>query len=280
MGKTYEEIYGVEKAAEMKKKISAKTSGENNPMFGVHRFGADNPMFGKIPSEETKKKISNAKKGIKLSEETKRKMSEVRKGENNPMFGKIHSEEAKKKMSENRSDGGYSSKGIPKFDTYAHRISYADEVRRNKEDSNILEVKCAYCGKWFIPKRNNVNNRITALEGKSNSPGAEYRLYCSDQCKQECPIYAKQKYSAEENNTNKYSREVQPELRQMVFERDNWTCQKCDSTESLHCHHVEGIRWEPIESADIDKCITFCKTCHKEAHKKEGCGYNDLRCIQ
>ena len=160
---------------------------------------------------------------------------------------------------------------------FANEIVVVDMMSTDK----TRELAKNYNAKIFKHKKiilNNVNNRITALEGKSNSPGAEYRLYCSDQCKQECPIYAKQKYSAEENNTNKYSREVQPELRQMVFERDNWTCQKCDSTESLHCHHVEGIRWEPIESADIDKCITFCKTCHKEAHKKEGCGYNDLRC--
>lgn len=33
-GKTIEELYGKEKAAEIKKKISAKTSGSNNPMYG------------------------------------------------------------------------------------------------------------------------------------------------------------------------------------------------------------------------------------------------------
>jgi group I intron endonuclease len=29
------------------KKLKGKFSGENNPMFGVHRFGKENPMFGK-----------------------------------------------------------------------------------------------------------------------------------------------------------------------------------------------------------------------------------------
>ena len=46
--------------------------------------------------------MSEAKKGKPLSDETKRKMSNVRKGENNPHFGKKHSEEAKRKMSEAR----------------------------------------------------------------------------------------------------------------------------------------------------------------------------------
>lgn len=36
--------------------------GENNPMFGVHRFGEENPFFGKIHTEETKRKMSNKRK--------------------------------------------------------------------------------------------------------------------------------------------------------------------------------------------------------------------------
>jgi hypothetical protein len=54
---------------------------------------------GRVPSEETRRKISEASKGNTymlgktLSEETKRKMSETRKG-------KTHSEETKKKQSE------------------------------------------------------------------------------------------------------------------------------------------------------------------------------------
>lgn len=39
-------------------------------------------------------------KGCKLSEETKQKMSEAKKGENNPMFGAQFTEEHKQKMSE------------------------------------------------------------------------------------------------------------------------------------------------------------------------------------
>ena len=55
---------------------------------------------GKILSEETKRKLSEALKGKILSEETKRKLSEALKGKNNPMYGKQLSEETKRKMSE------------------------------------------------------------------------------------------------------------------------------------------------------------------------------------
>jgi 5-methylcytosine-specific restriction endonuclease McrA len=79
------------------------------------------------------------------------------------------------------------------------------------------------------------------------------------------------------------NREVQPELRQMVFLRDNYTCFKCNTHQDqlckgLHCHHIEGVRWNPLESADADQCKTVCETCHIEIHKQPDCGYRDMRC--
>jgi uncharacterized OB-fold protein len=181
------------------------------------------------------------------------------------------------KMGENH--GNYkdniTKKNIPFYDTYAPQISYCEKIRNNK---NILEIKCAYCGKWYIPTMREICNRIQALNNKS---GTEARLYCSTQCKQECPIYNRKKFPKGFKPVT--SREVQPELRQMCFERDNYTCQKCGKHQDeldvgLHCHHIEGIRWEPLESADLDKVITFCKICHEEVHKLPGCGYNDFKC--
>ena len=61
--------------------------------------GENNPFFGQIHTEETKQKMSKAKKDIPKSEEHKRKMSKAKNGENNPMFGQKHSEETKRKNS-------------------------------------------------------------------------------------------------------------------------------------------------------------------------------------
>jgi hypothetical protein len=55
---------------------------------------------GYVFSEETKRKLSEAKKGKKHSEETRRKHSERMKGENNLNYGKSPSEETRRKRSE------------------------------------------------------------------------------------------------------------------------------------------------------------------------------------
>lgn len=58
--------------------------------------------YGKHHSEESRKKMSEARKGRTVSEKWRRSMSEAVKGEKNPFFGKHHSEETRKKMSESR----------------------------------------------------------------------------------------------------------------------------------------------------------------------------------
>ena len=68
-GRSYNEIYGVEgakikkinisktlkqfcKNLNEKKKRSKRTSGKNNGMYGIHRYGKDAPMYGKKQSKE------------------------------------------------------------------------------------------------------------------------------------------------------------------------------------------------------------------------------------
>ena len=231
--------------------------------------------------EEHKKNASKSMKKLWRNIDYKKKMSKIlverwkQKSYRENMCGKNAPGYGKTGEKSPNWDGGYNSNNIPKYDTYAHQIKWIESIRRNKADRNILEVKCAYCGKWFVPSLTNIHHRIQFLKGSKGYRG-EFRLYCSEGCKFECPIYGQHFYP--KDNKPYISREVQPQLRQMVLERDNYECQKCGSTESLHCHHLEGILWEPLESADIDMCVTLCKNCHIEVHKLPDCGYNDMRC--
>lgn len=140
----------------------------------------------------------------------------------------------------------------------------------------LLAVNCAYCGSIFTPTSAMVRRRLYALEGKASG---EQNFYCSKSCKQACPTYSQKKYP--KNYIYGLAREVQPELRQLVFARDSYTCQICGAAStkaSLHCHHILPVSFNPIESADLDVCICLCDSCHKYVHTLPGCTYSDLRC--
>lgn len=167
--------------------------------------------------------------------------------------------------------GGVKKLNIPLYNTYAHKISWCEEVRKDPDNPEYLQVRCTEsgCRRWFRPATRQVIDRIAAIEliGGVN-------FYCSKECKQNCSIYRRVKYP--KGLRVDYSREVQPELAELVFERDEYECQRCGSKKNLECHHYESIYQNPIESADVDMCITLCKKCHKLAHKDIGCRYVDL----
>ena len=66
---------------------------------------------------------------------------------------------------------------------------------------------------------------------------------------------------------------------QAVFERDNYTCQKCSQYGgSLNAHHIEAYATNKELRVDVNNGITFCKTCHKDFHHQYGndCNYSQL----
>jgi 5-methylcytosine-specific restriction endonuclease McrA len=206
-------------------------------------------------------------------------------GKNHPLYGKHHTIETIKKISKSNSRrvgalnnnyrGGVKMLGLTTYDTYGSRLDLYERVRK-QSGTKILEVKCAYCGQWYAPSFTAVTNRLKAI---NNLNQGEMRFYCSENCKRACPIYNQRKYPKGFKHTT--SREVSPYLRQMVFKRDNWTCQICGKTSKeaqLHCHHMDPVAQNPMFQNDMDSCVTLCKGCHKMVHSRRGCRYVDLQC--
>lgn len=164
----------------------------------------------------------------------------------------------------------YDSKLVEKIIPY-------EDIRQDPENLDLVQVKCAYCDKWLNPTVCQINSRYSSIEGH----GGENRFYCNNSqegkgCRESCPIFLQKKYYKNfEINT---SREVSTIVRQMCFERDNWTCVKCNSKDkTLHCHHIEGYTQNPILGNDIDNVITVCIDCHAIIHQKDGCQYHQLQ---
>lgn len=62
--------------------------------------------------------------------------------------------------------------------------------------------------------------------------------------------------------------EKNKQFRQFIFERDDFTCQRCGKRGGyLHCHHLKEWAKYPELRYKSDNCITLCKECHYNLHR-------------
>lgn len=187
-------------------------------------------------SDLVKSKISAALTGTKCSEEHKAKMSIV------------------------KSKGGVVKLNLPLYDTYNKQVSIAEETRRK---GNLLEVRCSLCKNWFVPKRTSVEARAQYIKGNTNREG---RLYCSDSCRHNCPIFNKHKYPIGKNprKSRNVKHFTESELRiwaSEVLKRANYMCEYCGSAANT-AHHIIPKKLEPMHALDPDNGLACCNSCH------------------
>jgi len=62
------------------------------------------------------------------------------------------------------------------------------------------------------------------------------------------------------------------EWRKSVYERDDYTCQKCgdDRGGKLNAHHIKNYANNKKLRTETSNGITFCKSCHKDFHNQYG----------
>lgn len=169
------------------------------------------------------------------------------------------------------------------FDTFASKIYYAEEIRRDPEHSELLQVKCYNhkCGKWFNPTTLQVRNRIMSLNGLARSITTACSFYCTQECKDSCPSFGiKAKDLISSNNSEDYQR-MQAEVRKFKIEVEGEPdhCDICGvfaNLSDLILHHKYPVATDHIFEADLDNLIWVCKGCHSNAHHKDGCGYYEL----
>lgn len=169
--------------------------------------------------------------------------------------------------------GGVTKKNIALYDTYAPQL-FCDKVGFTIEDGiKKLTVSCSYCGRMYSPSMDEVSRRVKSINNVDKGNSA---FYCTDDCKKNCSSFAKKLYPSGYKVAT--SREVNPLLRKLCFDRDGFMCIKCKAKENLHCHHILGATQYKLLSNDIDNVITVCASCHKKIHAQDGCKYNDLKC--
>lgn len=239
-----------------------KDCGHKNVVFSEEH--KNNIRLSKqYTSDETRKRMSDTAKLKKLTDIHKANIGKHNKGKLNYFY-----------------KGGVKKKKLPLYDTYAERIVWMEDVRPyiNSDGLKLLQVKCTKCKEWFVPKLDNVKDRIRFIDGKRT---AESRFYCSDGCKDTCPIYWKVKYP-DGHNPRKYKNGIRSytnaELSiwsQEVLSRANYICEICGGS-AEHAHHIQPKKLEPFFALDPENGLALCKKCHYERGHMDVCSTGNL----
>ena len=134
-------------------------------------------------------------------------------------------------------------------------------------------------GGWFTPTYIQLYERIRALEYWEKDINS---LYCSQDCKDECPLYRKKE--TELVNIKVYTNSEYKVFRFLILERDNYKCQYCGEP-ATDVHHERPQKLEPFFALDPDFAWSCCEKCHYEkGHpKRTECSTKalaDSRCFE
>lgn len=168
-----------------------------------------------------------------------------------------------------------------KFDAFDHQISYAEDTRRDPDNPDLLYVRCYNhkCTKWYNPTVLQVRNRVIALEGQGRSISTTCNFYCSQGCKDDCPVFGVKIRKPISHNVD-YQR-IQATVRRFKINMNGEPsyCEICNRTidsSGLILHHKYPVVIYRMFEADLDNLIWVCDECHKKAHQKDGCTYHEL----
>lgn len=280
-----------------------------------HMRGENHPLYGIGHSEKSRKKMSESGKGKIVSDETRKKLSEANKGEKNGFYGKKHTDKSKNKMSKATKGRG---KGVPKSEEHKRKISEGNKGKKHTEETKIKLSK-AHTGKTLTEEhKKNISKtlnerkpcvgRILSDEHKNKISKSRRGKYTGE----DNPMYNKKhtkesKLKMSQTQKKKYGmtekhpnwdillNSITPQIRRSynyvdwrnkILKRDNFTCKKCNKRGGdLHAHHHKKMFFELLrdnnistfdeainckELWDLDNGITLCIDCHKKEHTKKG----------
>jgi hypothetical protein len=145
---------------DVRKKMSERLRGENNPMYG--KIGNLNPFFGKHHTKETKEKIlKNRDYSVYKTNEFREKISKITSGRNNPMFGKSVYDQWLKKYGKTIADD--------KMNQYKLKQSFNNKGKKNSmygkpSPKNSGNGICGWYKGWFFRSLLELSYMIFVIE--------------------------------------------------------------------------------------------------------------------
>lgn len=188
------------------------------------------------------------------------------------------------------------------FETNNINAKYCCRECLYKTLNKKISLRCLNCGKEFSvsPYHKNrkycckecANNGQKLKKGEHTKKWNRIKLICK-QCGKEFEVqnYRKNEamfcsrecaYKYRDNGISTECEKIRKNKdykiwREMVFERDNWTCQKClERGFELNAHHIENFSNNEELRFNIDNGITLCRECHYKFHKVYGFNNNNI----
>lgn len=157
-----------------------------------------------------------------------------------------------------------------------HPLFCKVEEIRDCENGLGIEVTCKHCKEWFVPTRNQLNDRVRAIE-KPNEKyfSRENNFYCPGKCRQECDVYGTKTTPKSLRNVKKKARCHQQTNKKALLDNQfdkygYYHCEKCGNPferKELIIHHNILVGKDHTEADNMAHQIITCLGCHE--HK--GC---------
>jgi hypothetical protein len=137
------------------------------------------------------------------------------------------------------------------------KLSKANKGRKYPERSgdnnprySKVEKNCLECGRTFFVKN--------------------YRKDEAKFCSRGCAYKYRDKGISTESEKIRRNSEYRI-WRELIYERDNWTCRKClEQGGDLNAHHIKNFSDNMDKRFDTDNGITLCRKCHYTFHSING----------
>lgn len=203
-------------------------------------------------SEETKKKISEAHKGMIFTEEHKQRLSESHKGQiawNKGKTGFLCSEETRRKLSETHKGKILSIETRKKISRANKGKHPTEETKRKMSESRRKEYL----------SEETIRRMSESHKNQHYSPSTEFKKGGNK---------GKNNYNWQGGKSfEEYTINFNKELKELIRRRDNYQCQLCGMLE------IENIKKLCVHHIDYDKrnclpsnLISLCQSCHTKTN--------------
>jgi len=250
LGKTWEQIFGAEKAAQMKsiaslnnkKRVSSKKGKTWEQLYGIDKaaqmklsksISAKKQMAWRIG--KTLEEIWGPEKGKQIKESFLQAAYKVSQRIKGKTYEEIYGEKAEERRLNSAAKNPI-------------RGTFEERYGKNKAEKIKLKISMSQFGK---KRPNQLGKKISQETRRKIS--YTLRLKNTDKPRIE-DIIKSEKYKL---------------WRKAVFERDNYTCQECGIKGGyLHAHHIKPKSLYPELMFDVNNGKTYCKKCHfNDKHK-------------